>query len=97
MEKQIPHIEDDQIILYAAAQGKDKDGILRRLEISKKIMPQKVGKHTLRAIQTTTATPLLQAAQWLLETSPSGVILQSELDTKAFLNGSFISRVYGKI
>ena len=97
MEKQIPHIEDDQIILYAAAQGKDKDGTLRRLEIAKKIGPQKVGKHTLRAIQTTTAVPLIQAAQWLLETSPRGVILQSEIDTKAFLNGDFINRVYGRV
>ncbi len=97
MESQIPHIEDDQIILYAAVEGKDASGTLRRREVAKLIRPQKIGKHTLRAIQTTTAAPLLQSVQWLLETSPKGVILQSQLDSEQFLNGNFIVPVYGKI
>ena len=97
MEASIPHIEDDQIILYAAVEGKDATGILRRLEISKHILPQTVGKHKLRAIQTTTAAPLLQAAQMLLESSLSGVILQSQIAPKQFLNGNFIVPVYGKV
>lgn len=97
MEKQIPHIEDDQIIVYAAVQGKDTHGVLRRNEISKKILPQKVGKHQLRAIQTTTAAPLIQSAQLLLESSFKGVILQSEIDPKEFLNGNFIVPIYGNV
>lgn len=97
MEKQIPHIEDDQVILYAAVQGKDANGTLRRREISKQILPQKIGKYQLRAIQTTTAAPLIQSAQLLLESFYKGVVLQSEIDTKQFLNGNFIVPVYGKI
>ncbi|WNH07755.1 saccharopine dehydrogenase family protein [Thalassobellus suaedae] len=97
MEKQIPHIEDDQIIVYAAVQGKDTHGVLRRNEISKKILPQKVGKHQLRAIQTTTAAPLIQSAQLLLESSFKGIILQSEIDPKEFLNGNFIVPIYGNV
>ena len=97
MERSIPHIENDQIILYAAVQGKDAKGILRRREIAKKISPQKVGDHTLRAIQTTTAVPLLQSIQYLLEHKVKGVLLQSELPAKTFLNGDFIVPVYGKI
>lgn len=97
MEKQIPHIEEDKIILYAAVEGKDANGTLRRREISKKILPQKVGKHQLRAIQTTTAVPLIQSAQLLLESSIKGITLQSEIDPKPFLNGSFIVPVYGKL
>lgn len=95
MEIAIPHIEDDQIILYAAVEGKDIEGVLRRREIAKTILPQKVGKHYLRAIQTTTAAPLVQAAQLLLETNPRGVILQSQIDSVAFLKGIYVSRVYG--
>lgn len=95
MEIAIPHIEDDQIILYAAVEGKDIEGVLRRREIAKTILPQKVGKHYLRAIQTTTAAPLVQAAQLLLETNPRGVILQSQIDSVAFLKGLYVSRVYG--
>ncbi|MFV8271430.1 saccharopine dehydrogenase family protein [Flavobacterium sp. GT2N3] len=97
MEAVIPHIEDDQIILYAAVEGKDATGILRRREIAKCILPQKVGKHQLRAIQTTTAAPLAQAAQLLLETPHRGVVLQSQIDSKSFLNGNYILNVYGKI
>ena len=97
MEAVIPHIEDDQIILYAAVEGKDATGILRRREIAKRILPQNVGKHQLRAIQTTTAAPLAQAAQLLLETPHRGVVLQSQIDSKSFLNGNYILNVYGKI
>lgn len=97
MEILIPHVEDDQIILYAAVEGKDRSGILHRREIAKRILPQMVGKHRLRAIQTTTAAPLVQAAQLLLETSLSGVILQSQIDPTSFLNGNYIVSVYGAV
>ncbi|NKI25190.1 saccharopine dehydrogenase [Arenibacter sp. 6A1] len=97
MIAKIPLIQDDQIILYAAVQGKDARGILRRREVAKRILPQKVGKHMLRAIQTTTAVPLLQAAQMLLERPQSGVILQSTINPEPFLKGDFIIPVYGKV
>lgn len=97
MQHKIPLIEDDQIILYAAVEGKDNNGILRRREIAKCILPQKVGNHQLRAIQTTTAAPLVQAAQLLLEQNLKGVILQSQIETQSFLNGNYIVPVYGKI
>ncbi len=95
MEKEIPLFEEDQIILFAAIEGKDNKGTLRRREISKCIHPLKVGKHKLRAIQTTTAAPLVQSAQLLLEQDLKGVILQSQIDTQSFLNGNFIVPVYG--
>ncbi|MET0759580.1 MAG: saccharopine dehydrogenase C-terminal domain-containing protein [Flavobacterium sp.] len=97
MEAIIPHIEDDQIVLYAAVEGKDSVGVLRRREIGKHILSQKVGNHQLRAIQTTTAAPLAQAAQLLLETNPVGVVLQSQINPIPFLNGNYIVPVYGKI
>ncbi|HEU4790021.1 MAG TPA: saccharopine dehydrogenase, partial [Flavobacterium sp.] len=97
MEAVIPHNEDDQIVLYAAVEGKDATGILRRREIAKRIFSQKVGKHKLRAIQTTTAAPLVQAAQLLLETPHKGIVLQSQIDPIPFLNGNYILPVYGKV
>lgn len=97
METMIPHIEDDQVILYASAEGEDDKGMRRRLEVSRQILPQKIGKHWLRAIQTTTAAPLLQSAMLLLESEGKGVILQSEIETGKFLNGHFIKPVYGEI
>lgn len=96
MQKVIPSIEDDQIILYAAVEGKDQTGILQRREISKRILPLQVGRHKLRAIQTTTAAGLLQCAQIILESNKKGVILQSMIDPKKFLTGNFITPVYGE-
>ncbi|WP_317042199.1 saccharopine dehydrogenase family protein [Salegentibacter sediminis] len=96
MQKVIPSIEDDQIILYAAVEGKDETGILQRREISKRILPLQVGRHKLRAIQTTTAAGLLQCAQIILESNKKGVILQSMIDPKNFLAGDFITPVYGE-
>lgn len=97
MLKNIPMMEDDLIILYAAVEGKDIKGVLRRREVAKRILPLKVGKHTLRAIQTTTAASLVQSAQLLLEGDFKGIILQSEIETLSFLNGYYIIPVYGKI
>ena len=96
MQEIIPAIEDDQIVLYAAVEGRDSKGMLRRREISKRILPQIVGKHKLRAIQTSTAAPLAQAAQLLLESSLTGVALQSQIDSSAFLKGIYVVRVYGE-
>lgn len=95
MQAVIPHIEEDQIVLYAAVEGEDSSGIRKRREVAKQILPLIVGKHELRAIQTTTAAPLLQAAQLLLEKDQKGVILQSHLDPVEFLKGNFVTRVYG--
>lgn len=97
MQTVIPNMEDDQIILYAAVEGKDDSGMLQRREISKRILPLLVGKIRLRAIQTTTAAGLLQAAQIILESNKKGVVLQSMMDPDEFLNGDFITRVYGKV
>ncbi len=95
MESVIPHVEEDLVILYAAVEGPDKNGTLRRQEWAKKIYPMKVGKHMLRAIQTTTAAPLLQSALLLLEKRQKGAILQSHITPAPFLNGTFVKRVYG--
>ena len=95
MEKYIPHTEDDQVLLYVAVEGRDKSGKLQKREVAKQILPQLVGKHLLRAIQITTAAPLAQSAQLLLESNSKGVILQSEIDLKTFLEGNYIAAVYG--
>jgi saccharopine dehydrogenase-like NADP-dependent oxidoreductase len=97
MTSNIPNVEEDQVVLYAAVQGNDAKGILRRREVTKIILPQKVGRHQLRAIQTTTAVPLLQSIQWLLKTRQKGIKLQSQLPSEYFLNGNFVVPVYGKV
>ncbi|MFK8007780.1 MAG: saccharopine dehydrogenase family protein [Saprospiraceae bacterium] len=95
MQTFVPMIEEDQVIIYASVQGKDKNGVLRAMEGSYRILPMKVGTKTLRAIQSTTAAPLAECARMLATGKWKGVVFQSELDPESFMNGPFVSMVYG--
>jgi saccharopine dehydrogenase-like NADP-dependent oxidoreductase len=97
MLNNIPSVEDDLVIVFASVKGKDHKGVLRAMEKSIHVYPSKVGKHTLRAIQTTTAAPLCEAAVLLLSGKYKGPVFQSQIDTDSFLNGSFVKEVYGAI
>ncbi len=96
MLHEVPSVEDDVVIVYSCVQGKDKNGVLRAIEKSYRVEPMKVGTQTLRAIQSTTAAPLAEVARMLLTGRWKGVVLQSHIDPIEFLNGPFVSAVYGK-
>lgn len=96
MLQNIPSVEDDVVVIYASVQGKDKNGRLRRKEKSYEIYPQIIGNRRLRAIQATTAGALCEVARMLLEGGWSGCIKQSQIDPDSFLNGPFVSNIYGK-
>ena len=90
----VPAVEDDLIIIYSAVSGRDMYGILRRIEQSFHIEPIDLGGKRLRAIQSTTAAPLAECARLLLHGEWSGVVLQSDINTNAFLAGPFVNKVY---
>ncbi len=92
----IPTVEDDFVIVYACAKGRDHRGVLRAIEKSYRIEPMKIGRQTLRAIQSTTAAPMAEVARILLTGRWRGVVYQSELDPLSFLNGPFVTAVYGR-
>ena len=95
MLSQIPLVEDDVVVIYAAVSSRDQHGFLRKTEHSHHILPSQVGNHMLRAIQTTTAAPLCEMAHYVLHQDVSGVVLQSEIDPDAFMSGPFVSAIYG--
>ncbi len=96
MENNIPRVENDLVLVYASVQGRDSNGILRKIEKAYSIRPVMVGNKMLRAIQTTTAAPLAQVAELLLEKKDlKGVITQSMLDTDEFMKGTFVKAFYG--
>ena len=93
----IPALEDDVVIIYASVQGKDQDGVLRAKEKTYRIEPKVIGGKKLRAIQTTTAAPLAESARLLLTGERKGVVFQSQIDPESFMNGPFVSSIYGTI
>ena len=97
MRDNIPSVEDDMVLVYASVKAKDNNKVLRAIEKSIKVYPSQVGNKTLRAIQTTTAAPLCEAARLLLEDNYKGPVLQSQLDSMSFLNGPFVKEIYGEI
>lgn len=94
MEAAVPNVEDDLVFVYAAVQGKDRNGVLHREEKAFEIYPQLVGRHLLRAIQTTTAAPPAEIVLQLLKGEYSGVVLQSMIPPDKFLNGRIVQRVF---
>lgn len=94
MEKAVPHLEDDVVVIYACVEGYDKNGVLRSREATQYVYPQLVGSHTLRAIQTTTAAPLAECARMLLDNKWRGVVYQSQIDPQDFLTGTFVAQVF---
>lgn len=103
MKKYVPRVENDFVIVYASVQGHDRFGQLQLIEKFHQVKPRNIGAkedkagYRLRAIQTTTAAPLAQCAIMLLKDAGKkykGVVLQSQLDCKEFLEGKLVSHIY---
>jgi saccharopine dehydrogenase-like NADP-dependent oxidoreductase len=94
MIETIPQVEDDFVLVYASVQGKDSKGDLQLKEKSYRIEPREFNGKRLKAIQSSTAGPLAQCAQMLLNGKYHGIVHQSQIDTKEFLRGDYVSLVY---
>src|SRR3954451_6112508 len=94
MEEAVPFVDDDLVITYAAVEGRDAQGMLRRAESTRLIRPRRVGARTLKAIQGTPAAGLAESARFLLTEDVQGVCLQSQIDPAHFMAGPFVSEIY---
>jgi hypothetical protein len=95
MQQEVPFAEQDQVIIYASVERRGADGFVRRIEDSRFISPSQIGRHHLKAIQSTTSASLAESARLLLTRGYRGVCLQSQIDPRAFMAGPFVSRIYG--
>jgi saccharopine dehydrogenase-like NADP-dependent oxidoreductase len=93
--REIPAVEDDFVLVHASVDGFDSKGTRRMLEKAYFVEPIQINGNHLRAIQTTTAAPLCQAATMLLSGNYKGIVLQSQINPQEFLSGNFVSKVYG--
>jgi len=92
--REVPAVEDDFVLVHASVDGFDLRGTRRMIEKAFFVEPLEINGKTLRAIQTTTAAPLIESAMMLLSGNFKGVILQSQIEPEKFLNGKFVSRIY---
>lgn len=91
----VPAVNDDLVIIYAAVEGRDHKGTLHRMESSRLIRPSQVGGQRLTAIQSTTSAGLAESARLLLRDRPQGAYFQSQINPERFMNGPFVSAIYG--
>jgi saccharopine dehydrogenase-like NADP-dependent oxidoreductase len=92
--RQIPAVEDDFVLIHASVDGFDRQGIRRMIEKALFVEPLEINNQRLRAIQTTTAAPLIESAMMLLTNEHKGVITQSQIEPEKFLRGNFVSKIY---
>ena len=92
--REVPAVEDDFVLAHASVDGFDSKGVRRLLEKAFFVEPLEINGQNLRAIQTTTAAPLCEAATMLLSGNYKGVILQSQINPQEFLQGKFVSRIF---
>ncbi len=95
MLENIPMVEEDFVVIYSAAQGRDKNNTLWLNEKSYWIDQVQWGPVRLKAIQATTAAPMAEVVRLLYEENWKGVIHQSQIDPYKFMSGPFVARVYG--
>lgn len=94
MLERVPSVENDFVLVHSSVEGFDTGGRRRLVEKAYHIKPLEINGQHLRAIQTTTAAPLVECADMLASNKYKGVIMQSDIDPTAFLNGNFVSRIY---
>lgn len=94
MLEAIPSVEDDLVLVHSSVDGFDASGKRRMIEKAFYVKPLEINGQSLRAIQTTTASPLLESAMMLLSGKYKGVILQSQIAPTEFMSGNFVSRIY---
>jgi saccharopine dehydrogenase-like NADP-dependent oxidoreductase len=96
MLENIPMVEEDFVLIYSAAQGRDKNNTLWLNEKSYWINQVHWGKIKLKAIQATTAAPMAEIVRLLFQNNWKGVVNQSQIDPHKFMSGPFVKRVYGE-
>jgi hypothetical protein len=87
--KPIPQIEEDQIVLYAAVEGKDIEGFC---EDGSFHIPQK-WKPSIKSYTNHYSRALSAGSPLLLEQSYKGVLLQSQINSEKFSTKLYRTRV----
>jgi saccharopine dehydrogenase-like NADP-dependent oxidoreductase len=88
--KTFPFTDDDVIVVYANAQGKDKDGVPVRRSYSNKFY----GVNGLTGIQSTTAGSGVAMLELMLEGKMTGIVDHSTVSLKDFTDTAAFEKYY---
>lgn len=94
MSKYIPHVEDDFVLVYASVDGHDQSGRYIKHERAMRVNSASINGVKLKAIQISTAIPMIVTAISVFESGKKGIILQSQLDCKAILSDDMVKEYF---
>ena len=90
MEKEIPFVEDDKIIIYTYLDYLNNEKKLYSISKSYEVKPQTIFGVKLRAIQVATAIPMIVSVDWAMSYGKKGLVTQSMIDADFVLNHKLI-------
>jgi saccharopine dehydrogenase-like NADP-dependent oxidoreductase len=94
MERLIPFVEDDKIIIYTYVDYYNHLNKLHSISASYEVKPHTLFGIKHRAIQLATAIPMVVTIDWVLQNHKSGIITQSMIDTDFILNHELIRKYF---
>jgi saccharopine dehydrogenase-like NADP-dependent oxidoreductase len=94
MEKEVPFVEDDKIIIYTYLDYLNDNKKLQSVSKSYEVKPQTIFGVKLRAIQVATAIPMIVSVDWAMSFGKKGLVTQSMIDADFFLNHKLIVNIF---
>lgn len=89
----VPVVHEDRVVIYVSVEGSSGVG-RERLDRLVEVRPSTVLCRKMSAIARTTAASLVQIGFWLMQGSVAGVVFQTEIDARAFLDGDIVRTTY---
>ena len=94
MEKSIPFVEEDQIVVYTYLDYLNAQNKLHSLSASYHMKPHTLFGITQRAIQLATAIPMVVTIDWVMTYKIKGIVTQSMIDTDFVLNHELVKKYF---
>jgi saccharopine dehydrogenase-like NADP-dependent oxidoreductase len=92
----IPHVEDDFVLVYASVDGHDESGRYIKHERAMRVNSASINGVKLKAIQISTAIPMIVTAINVFDSGQKGIVLQSQLDCTAIISDDMVREYFLK-
>ena len=97
MSKYIPHVDEDFVLVYASVDGHDRNGRFIKHERAMRVNSSCINGLKLKAIQISTAIPMIITACSVFESGRKGLILQSQLDCQAIMADDMLKEYFVEV
>jgi saccharopine dehydrogenase-like NADP-dependent oxidoreductase len=94
MEALVPFVEDDRVIIHANLDFQNGTNRLQSIAKSYQVLPSTLKNIHLRAIQISTAVPMVVSIDWAMKTGIKGLVTQSMIDPEFVKNHTLVQTYF---